>query len=50
MQSYYLEKLKQLKIMDDDFARIVFKDKDSSLEVLKSLGIISHDEVIHHET
>ena len=50
MKSYYLEKIKQLKIMDDDFARIVFKDKDSSLEVLKSLGIISQDEVTHHET
>ena len=51
MRSYYLEKIKQLKIMDDDFARIVFKDKDSSLEVLKSLGIVDYNEIVtHHET
>ena len=51
MREYYLEKIKQLKIMDDDFARIVFKDIQSSVEVLKSIGIIDDDdEVTHHET
>ena len=51
MNPEFLEHLKRLKIMDDDFGRIVFKDRTSALEVLKILETIDEDiNIIHHET
>ena len=51
MKKSYLKKLKRLKIMDDDFARVVFADKKAGLEILKILDIIKDEsEVIHYET
>ena len=51
MNKYYLEKLKELKIMDDDFARIVFKDERCAKTVLETLGVIDdYSDIRHYET
>lgn len=51
MNEEFLEKVKRLKIMDDDFGRIFFKDRASALEVLKILEVIDEDiNIIHYET
>ncbi len=51
MNHTYLKELKNLKLFDDDFARIVFKDKNCVLELAKALDIIDEDEdIIHFET
>ena len=51
MNEFYLEKLKELKIMDDDFARIVFKDEKCARTILETLGVIEdYNEICHYET
>ena len=51
MDQFYLEKLKELKIMDDDFARIVFKDEKCARTILETLGVIEdYNEIYHYET
>ena len=51
MNEDYLEKLKRVKIMDDEFGRIVFKDRACALEVLKTIEIIDDNtNIIHYET
>lgn len=51
MRKDYLEKLKLLKIMDDDFARLVFEDEAAGLAVLKILNVVhEYNEIIHYET
>ena len=44
-----LEKLKKLRLFDDDYAKIVFKDKECVYDVLNS--ILKYEiEILHHET
>ena len=51
MRKDYEEKLKLLKIMDDDFARLVFQDKLVCFEVLRILNILQDEnEIIHYGT
>ncbi len=51
MNTYYLEKLKELKIMDDDFARIVFKDEKCAKTILETLDVLDNfSEIKHYET
>ena len=51
MKAEYIEKLKLLKIMDDDFARLVFEDEASGIEVLRILQVLPPNvEVFHYET
>ena len=46
-----LQRLKEARIMDDNFGRIVLQDKNSGLELLRILGIIDETSVImHYET
>ena len=48
MNHAYHKELQNLKLFDDDFARIVFKDKNCILELAKALDIIDEDEDVKH--
>lgn len=51
MRANYEKKLKLLKIMDDDFARLVFQDQQVCFEVLRILNVLQDEtEIIHYET